>query len=1089
MTQVLVFLISLSLTITFTAAGFSQTITGTLVGTVKDPTGAVLPGVSVKLTRVDTAQVREMVTDERGDFRFVQLGVGVYQLDTELTGFKTDVRSGITIRTDTTSRVDVTLEVGDISEKITVTEDAPLLDSETSSVGHIINSRTVSELPLNTRRFEQLVFLSPGAALPRPGSGIGFRGGVQFGGLRETSNMFILDGVDITDPNVRQPSVRPSVDAIQEFKVLTSAYSAEYGRQAGGMVVVTTKSGTNEFHGTLFEYVRNSMFDAKNYFEPAGRPIADLRRNQFGGTIGGPIRKDRTFFFFNFEALRERKADTRVAAVPRTEWLQGDFSSLLNPSPGRTGIVLQNRLTGQPFPNNIIPANMLNPVAQIATRIYAAPTQNIDSHGGQFVGSPRQKIDTSLITTRVDHQFSQNFNLFFRYSYTRENLLSPFDSRTTISDLPFFSMDDQTRPHAATVSNTWMVTPTTVNELRIGYSRFRQARQNDNMFDFHAAAGLTGFDASDTTPENTGWPAIRIPGFDAGKNSLPDGRGDNNYSISDTLSFRKGAHNLKLGGDVTKYEVNRFNNGGARGTFTFGTRYSGFAFADFILGWADNISRTVGSPHSFLRWNSMALFLQDDWKVTPRLTLNLGVRYELFTPISDPVSDRFVSFDPKTGEVLVVGDGSNPRRNYALPETRFPGIAALARTIPRRNLIDRGNVWNTDYNNFAPRLGFAYRMFGDKTVLRGGYAIFFDMPYTNLGINGLGTGFPFSVNQQANGAANVPNVFMSPGDPLANAGSGSIQPVGVNMDLNTAYVQSFQFGLQHQLQNNLLLELTYVGNKSTNLMRQRNINQPFTDGTTASIASRRPYALYGNVNMLEAAGSGHFDSMQFKVEKRFSTGLQFTSAYTWGHSIDDGEGNVQNNYDFRAERASSDFDIRQRWVANYVYDLPFGTGKSVGVNAGRVVNALIGNWQATGILTIQTGNPLTPTISGNWSNVGGVDRPNLVPGVNPNLPKGQRTPTRWFNNAAFVLPTQNFWGNAGRNIIEGPGVKQMDFSLYKNIPVGESKRLQFRTEVFNITNTPNFALPVVQVNSSTVGLIRETTTSSRQIQFGLRLTY
>jgi hypothetical protein len=227
-------------------------------------------------------------------------------------------------------------------------------------------------------------------------------------------------------------------------------------------------------------------------------------------------------------------------------------------------------------------------------------------------------------------------------------------------------------------------------------------------------------------------------------------------------------------------------------------------------------------------------------------------------------------------------------------------------------------------------------MFRDKTVLRGGYAIFFDMPYTNLGINGLGTGFPFSVNQQANGAANVPNVFMSPGDPLANAGSGSIQPVGVNMDLNTAYVQSFQFGLQHQLQDNLLLELTYVGNKSTNLMRQRNINQPFTDGTTASIASRRPHPLYGNVNILEAAGSGHFDSMQFKVEKRFSTGLQFTSAYTWGHSIDDGEGNVQNNYDFRAERASSDFDIRQRWVANYVYDLPFGTGKSVGVNAGRV---------------------------------------------------------------------------------------------------------------------------------------------------------
>ncbi len=1083
------YLLRLILISALAGIGYAQAINGTLVGTVKDPTGAVLPGVGIKLTRVDTGQSREMITDERGDFRFVQLPAATYRLATELTGFKSDVRSGITVKTDTTSRVDVTLEIGDMSEKIMVTEDAPLLESETSSVGHIINSRTVSELPLNSRRFEQLVFLSPGAALPRPGSSIGFRGGVQFGGLRETSNMFILDGVDITDPNVRQPSVRPSVDAIQEFKVLTSAYSAEYGRQAGGMVVVTTKSGSNNIHGTLFEYVRNSMFDAKNYFEPANRPIADLRRNQFGGTIGGPIRKDRTFFFFNYEALRERKADTRVAAVPRTEWLGGDFSSLLNPGPGRSRVVLQNRLTGQPFPNNVIPANMLSPVALVAAKIFPAPTQNIDSHGGQFVGSPRQKVDTSLITTRVDHQFSQNMNLFFRYSYTRENLLSPFDSRTTISDLPFFSMDDQTRPHALTVSHTWTLTPTTVNELRVGYSRFRQARQNNNLFDFHAAAGLTGFDASTVTPENVGWPAIRIPGFDIGKNSLPDGRGDNNYSVSDTLSFTKGAHHLRAGADFTRYEVNRFNNGGSRGTFTFGTRYSGFAFADFMTGWADSISRTVGSPHSFLRWSAAAGFLQDDWKATSKLTVNLGVRYELFTPISDPVSDRFVSFDPATGQVIVVGDGSNPRRDYGLPETRFPGIATLARTIPRRNLPDRGNVWNTDYNNLAPRIGFAYRMFADRTVLRGGYAMFYDMPYTNLGINGLGTGFPFSVNQQANGAANVPNVFMAAGDPLAAAGAGSIQPVAVEMNLKTAYVQSFQLGIQHAIQGNLLLDFTYVGNKSSHLMRQRNINQPYSDGTAASIASRRPYTLYGNINLLEAAGSGHFDSLQAKAEKRFSGGLQFTVAYTFGHSMDDGEGSVQNSYNFRAERGTSDFDIRHRLVANYVYDLPFGTGKAFGGGAGKLANAFIGNWQATGIYTMQTGNRLTPTISGNWSNVGGTDRPNLVSGVNPNLPKSERTPTRWFNNAAFVLPAQNFWGTAGRNIIEGPGVKQLDFSLYKNIPVAEGKRLQFRTEVFNVTNTPNFGLPNVQVNSSTVGLIRDTTTSSRQIQLGMRLTY
>lgn len=1066
----------------------AQTITGTLVGTVKDSTGAVLPGVNIKLTRVDTGQVRTMLTDERGDYRFGQLGAGNYQIEAELPGFKTEVRSGITVRTDTTARVDLSLQVGNIAERILVTEDAPLLESETSAVGHIINNRTVSELPLNARKFEQLVFLSPGAALPRPGSSIGFRGGVQFGGMRETSNMFILDGVDITDPNVRQPSVRPSVDAIQEFKVLTSAYSAEYGRQAGGMIVVTTRAGTNEFHGGVFEYVRNSMFDAKNFFDAKTRPIPPLRRNQFGGTIGGPVQKDRTFFFGNLEGLIERKVDTRQFAVPRQEWLRGDFSSLLDPSLGSRVVRLLDRTTGQPFPNNVIPLARLSSVSRLAATIYPAPATDLNPLGGRAVGSPSQKTDTYLFTTRVDHQLASNNNLFVRYSYSREKLLVPYDSRTQVGDLPFFAMDDQTRPHAATISNTWTISPTTVNELRLGFSRFRQARTNANQLDFHKEAGLVGFDVPPATPINVGWPAFRIAGLDFGKNSLPDGRGDNNYTLANTLTFQKGAHNLKLGGDFTRYQVNRFNNGGARGSFTFNGKYTGFAFADFMLGWADTVQRDIGDAHSFMRWNSVAIFLQDDYKMSSKLTLNLGIRYELFTPISDPVSSRYVSFDPSTGEVIVVGDGSNPRRDYSLPESRFANVAAVARSIPRRNLNDRGNVWNTDYNNLSPRFGFAYR-FSSESVLRGGYAIFFDMPHTNQGINGLGTGFPFTVSQTANGNATQPNLVVVAGDPLANAGAGSITPAAVDMNMGTAYVQSFQLGVQHAFTGNLLLDVGYVGNKSTKLRKSRNINQPFSDGAAATIASRRPYSRFGNINRLEASGSGHFHSLQAKMEKRFSSGLQFTTAYMWGHSIDDGEGGFQNAYDFRAQRASSDFDIRHRLVSNFVYDLPFGTGKTLAGNAGPVTNGIIGNWQITGIVTFQTGNPLTPTISGSWSNVGGTDRPNLVAGQNPNLPGDRRTPNKWFNADAFALPTRNFWGTAGRNIIAGPPVRQLDMSLFKNFPVSETFRVQFRAEFFNLTNTPSFGLPITQVNSASVGLIRETVTSSRQIQFGLRANF
>lgn len=574
-------------------------------------------------------------------------------------------------------------------------------------------------------------------------------------------------------------------------------------------------------------------------------------------------------------------------------------------------------------------------------------------------------------------------------------------------------------------------------------------------------------------------------GFVIGKNNLPNGRGDNNYEVSDSISLRKASHNLKIGGDIIRYQVNRFNNSTARGSFTFGTRYTGFAFANFLLGWPESESRRVGDTHSFQRWNAIAGFIQDDWKVSSNLTLNLGLRYDLFSPVSDPVANKWVSFDPATGEVLIVGDGTNSRQNYALPETRFPGIATAAAAIPRR-YFNRGDVWNMDKNNFAPRLGFAYRL-GAANVIRGGYAVFYDMPYPNLGINGLGTSFPFSVTQSANGNATTPSLFFKD-DPLATAAGGTVSPVGVFLDMKTGYVQNWTVGIQRTLMNDMLLEVNYVGNMSTKLNRTRNINQPLTDGTSDPIASRRPYPKYGTITIMDASVAGNLHSMQTKLEKRYSNGLQYTVAYTWSHSIDN-DGTIQDIYNLRSERGSSDFDIRHRLVTNYVYDLPIGTGKALAGSAGRVANAIIGNWQMTGIFTWQTGNPLTPTVSGSRSNVGGTDRPNAVAGVDPNLPGNQRSPDRWFNTSAFALQPANFFGNAGRGTIAGPSVTQLDFSLYKNFPLFESRKLQFRAEMFNIMNHPNFALPDVTINSATVGRITSTNTSSRQIQFGMKLNF
>lgn len=1071
----------------------AQSVTGSVVGTVTDPSGAVLPGVAIKLSRVETGFQREALTNERGDYQFVLIPVGVYAIQAELPGFKTDVRQGITIQTDIRSRVDFRMQVGELAEKITVTEDAPLLRSETSEVGTVINNRTVQELPLNGRQFQSLAFASPGVTLPSPGSTIAFRGSIVVAGKRETSNIFILDGIDITQQNVRQPILQPSIDSLQEFKLQTWNYTAEFGRQSGGQINMSTKSGTNEFRGVLFEFGRNSAMDAKNFFDVKTQPIPILQRHNFGGNLGGRIVKDRTFFFGNFEGLRERRSFTRTATVPLPEFWNGDFSALLR-QPRPIQLVDPLSPTKAPFSGNIIPANRINAISLLTKPVY--PGANLGAPGQltqNFVASAKRVTRQDTLVGRVDHRFNDNQNIFARYSYEYTTIFDPYDEFAGLSDLPAFPRSDRQHNQALSINETWAITPTAINEFRIGLSRFKQWRRNTNTFDFNGAANLLGFDRD---PINFAYSTLTIPGYTIGKTNLPTELANTRYQFVDSISLNRGAHTMKAGADIILDRIYKLNNSGTRGSYNFSGGLSGYSFADFLLGTPVSGSRSLGDSHTWMSFYTMGFYFQDDWKFTPRLTFNLGLRYDIFTPLIDKVSQRWTRYNVATRTLEIAGTAANPRRDYGRPDRVYPSLIAASANIKQADL-GKNYMWDINWRDFGPRAGFAYRL-SDRTVIRGGYGIFWEMNQTGAGgPQGIGNNFPFMATQAINTNQNNPNFFFRGGtDPFANALAGDISLSSVDPNMVDPYIQNWNFGIEREVLRDLMLDVSYVGSKSTHLVMSRAINQPYTDGDSRTINARRPIPGIGNINQTENSADANFHSLQTKVEKRFSSGLQFTVSHLWGHSIDNhsgigGEGSsngFQSAWDIRNNRGRSTFDIRQRLSINYIYEVPWGRGRRFLSGISPLANAFLGGWQLGGIAQFQTGNPLTIGVTGNNSNTGGSDRADVAPDVNPKL--DNPAPEKFFNTDAFKVPARLKWGNSGRNIIDGPGVQQFDINIGKDFKFGETRRAQFRAEIFNILNHPNFFPPNTTVNNPNFGKILGTGNfTSRQIQLGLKIYY
>ncbi len=1112
------------------ASAWAQKDTGAIAGTVRDASGGVVAGAKVVVTDVDRGTGLTTTTDKMGEYVAGPLKIGRYQLTVEKAGFKKEVVGPITLDVQERPAVDVTLHVGSVTETVTVTSHQPQLETETSGLGQVIDSQRIVTLPLNGRNYAQLALLGAGVGPSEPGSRVETTYGFSSNGGRSLQNNFQLDGIDNNSDlgdvlNGSSYVIQPSLDAIAEFKVQTNSYSAEFGRGNGAVLNAVIKSGTNQFHGDVYEFFRNDVLDARNAFDAFGRQ--GYQQNQFGGTIGGPIIKDRTFFFGDYEGLRIRQALPQLVLVPTPAEIGGDFSSFLTSTPamavdmsGNTtnqvavdcnghptylGEIFNTRLTqvsalnpggycGVPIgvdgagnPTNKFPMGSIDPLAARLSALFPAPNVNIN--GSNFLAEPKRSADQNNFDIRIDHRLSDKDSLFGRFSYEEQPsfIPSPFDN--ALDGGAFQDGYQNNSYRSLALSETHAFSPSMVNELRFGYNRVNSHRFQLN-YNQDVAAQLD-FPGVPFAPFNGGLPSMTIDDGTAAIGSsgfLPSIEKQNIYEIAENLTKIHGRHTLKFGTELRFVEFTIFQPAASRGTMDFASPFTdnpaapgtgGEAFATFLLGIPDAGSITNLHNVDYHREN-YAWFAQDDFRLTPKLTLNLGLRYEIFTTVKARFNEE-ANFSFASDSLIV------PRGQQA---QLTPTLAAL---IPIERTGTPGLI-PPDLTNFAPRIGLAYQI-TDKLVLRAGYGIFYNGeesgPFSNPS---PGFNPPFFVTQQfaqpcflsaanPNGPdCSIPglNVLAQgfPANSLVDPNTPTL--FSENPSLPTPYVQQWHLGLQYQLPAQTLLDISYAGSHGTNLFGMYNGNQAqpnevfcTTNGNTPQncpTAPRRPFpTIDGTIDTLRANDLSNYQSLQVRLEKSFSHGLQFEAAYTYSHALDDASSaslGSLNNGDFRnelypgLEYGNSDFDVRQRFVISYIYQLPFGNGKKFGGDATGLKNQIIGNWQVAGITTAQTGNWFTITDSltnFSTSDGGGVVgfyevRPNVV--GNPNAkPCVAGT---LFNTCAFVDNMTFFtFGNAGRNIVLGPGLQNWDFSIFKLFPVREQMRFEFRAEFFNIWNHVN----------------------------------
>ena len=1154
---------------------FAQGGTGTISGSVTDASGAAVPGAAIAASNEATGFKRESVATGDGEFSLIGLLPGEYTVTVEMQGFKKSTAKDLKLEVDQRLRLEVKLEVGSVAEVVEVIAQSALLNTEQSSTGAVVDRQKIIDFPLNGRNFVQLGLLLPGVNTGDDGGTSG--GGISISGMRPEQNSFLLDGTVNSDQYQNALVIRPSVDAIEEFKIQTSSYSAEFGKGAGGQINVVTRGGGNAFHGALFEFNRNNALQARNLFDrnPAfvtgdGRFKAPpFNQNQFGFTWGGPViapkyrGKDRTFFFVNYEGFRLRRGNTTLATVPTPEMKRGDFASHLGANQGtdalgrpvprngiydaRTSRQVGNVFVRDLFPGNIVPLSRFDPVARNAVNYPGMiPAANIAGGRGangnptlNFFDGRTRSSNYDLVSVRGDHQFSSKDTLMARYSLTDSNAFTP-------NTFPGYGSNDNQRQMAGTIAYTHVFGPTTVNEFKFGYLRWAQFQAGENTIadkDIVSELGLQGLDFG-KTPGLRGAPNFTISGFA----TIGDGDGpyrprNNTFQFVDQLSFNKGRHFIKVGGEIRRVRnaITRANT--LRGTFDFGNAnwsgQQGFAntgntFANFLLGLPRQKGRRVSGFFQDLRSAEYAAFVQDDWKVNSKLTINLGLRYMLYAPpyeLQDRISTltypgrRPSNFDE--GALFFLKPGS---------EKLAPNWGRAGKELPR-------SLFPTDKKDWGPRIGFAYRPMG-KTVVRGGYGIFFDTVPLYITQDTLENLPNLKEDQQSLSLFQdgLPTAETFIGYRIVNPGPGQFNPGpnDVSPNFKNAYVQHWNFGIQRELPGGILVEMSYVGSKGTRLNRRENTNSAEPNGPSAKVqlsaipaqplnpvtglpfaadpvenAGLRPrfrrlvpYAinvwennalyLLDNVFQTTSSAFSNYNSAQLRVEKRHSKGITWLLSYTFSKALSDATGfngggpydtgnRIQDMFNKQADKGLASIDHRQRLSASVIYDLPFGKGKKFLGGAPAVIDKIAGGWSLNGIYTYQTGLPMTVKFNGDVFGSGTDNaRPDLV--CNPNLDGGARTVDRFFATNCFQIQNPIRYGTAGRSTVTGPLIHNVDIGILKNTRITEKVNSQFRAEFFNFPNHPQWNPPNRFVDQAAFGQV-SSARDPRIIQFALKLLF